>query len=302
MKVTVLGCNGFIGRNLCSHLIESGFEVHGIGLQETASSTNVRYHQLNTQVGYSSVLDSLQNSAAVINAAGSGSVPFSVEHPSLDFERNVAHLSSILSEIRTQNIHCHFIQISSAAVYGNSPSLPIEETGKIDPCSPYGYSKWMAESLCEMYQRLFGQHISIIRPFSVYGPHQKKQIFYDICRKLENDEFPELFGTGRETRDFIHVNDLSRFIEMLIQKRKSEKLIETINAGTGTRTSIELLAREFSKHFANKKIRFKGEKRVGDPSDFQACVKRMKQLGFEPEISLATGVEDYVNWYKQFAS
>jgi len=81
------------------------------------------------------------------------------------------------------NNKCKYLHISSAAVYGNPKQLPVKETDNCQPLSPYGWHKWMSELICQEYFRLYNIRSLIVRPFSVYGPGLRKQLFWDLYGK-----------------------------------------------------------------------------------------------------------------------
>ncbi|MBK6479818.1 MAG: SDR family oxidoreductase [Saprospiraceae bacterium] len=100
-----------------------------------------------------------------INAAGNGSVAFSIGNPKTDFEANTYHVIKILDAIRMYQSECKFLQISSVAVYGNPIKLPINECDNLNPLSAYGFNKLMSEMICKEYHTLYNLPIAIIRPF-----------------------------------------------------------------------------------------------------------------------------------------
>ena len=97
--------------------------------------------------------------------------------------------------------------------------------------SPYGLHKHMAEELCEYYNRIHGYRIRSIRIFSAYGNGLRKQLLWDIYQKYQNTGRIELFGTGEETRDFIHVSDIVRAIELILAYDGPENVINVANGG-----------------------------------------------------------------------
>ena len=231
-----------------------------------------------------------------INAAGNGNVSNSITYPLLDFRANSLEVICILDAIRLYNPECKYLHISSAAVYGNPKQLPIKEDDKLAPLSPYGYHKLMSEIICKEYYHLYNLPITIIRPFSVYGNGLKKQLFWDICEKQLRNKNIILFGTGKETRDFLHISDLLQLINVVIEN--SAFKCDIYNAATGIETTIKQIADIFWKNFPKgKKIGFSGELKKGDPLNWRADISRVNKLGFEPKIKLNDTIIDYINWY-----
>ena len=295
--ILVLGSQGFIGSKLCDYFITRGFNVVGLDVIEQTTSTEYRYVKVNKlNADWDSIFSKVQIDFC-INAAGSGNVQTSITNPLLDFEFNTYDVVKILDAIRRNNTFCKYIHISSAAVYGNPKQLPITETDFLNPISPYGYHKLMSEIVCKEYAYYYGLKISIIRPFSVYGNGLKKQILWDFCQKIQNSSANsiQLYGTGNESRDFIHVHDLAVLIDIIIQKSSFNYNI--YNAAYGKETTINKIADIFQARYPNISINFSGEERKGDPINWCADVSKIQNLGFSPTINIKDGVNQYINWF-----
>jgi nucleoside-diphosphate-sugar epimerase len=236
-----------------------------------------------------------------INAAGSGNVGFSLAHPQSDFDGNTAVVVKVLDTIRRYQPGCRVLHISSAAVYGNPVRLPIPETAAMAPLSPYGFHKYMSEIACREYSVVYKVRVAILRPFSVYGNGLKKQLLWDICQKLQQDDSIQLFGSGNETRDFIHIDDLLQLMHLLIIKGNFDGVV--YNAATGIETSIRTIADLFEQNFAaGKKISFSGNSRAGDPTNWRADISSVTKLGFKPARQFETTLTEYINWFRNTQS
>ena len=301
MKIIIIGSQGFIGSHLCNYFSAKGYKVFGADIIETPANINYTYIKLSR---LSSEWDDLLKQEKIdvcINAAGSGNVAYSVTHPLIDFEANTLDVIKILDAICKHQPACKYLHISSAAVYGNPESLPIKETDTLSPISPYGYHKMMSEIICKEYQHLFGLNISIVRPFSVFGNGLRKQLLWDICTKLLKADEITLFGTGNETRDFIHISDLVLLIDLIIAK--SDFKADVYNAASGSETSIKFVASIFENCFGkNKKINFGGDIKKGDPLNWKAAVNKLSQIGFSPAANLEAEIINYSNWFKELSA
>lgn len=234
----------------------------------------------------------------IIHCAGASSVFNSLEDPYNDFEKNVLTTRNLLEGVRLCSPKIQFIYMSSAAVYGNPEKMPISEEDAFNPISPYGYSKVCAETLIKQYTDIYKIKCAVLRVFSIYGNEMKKQVVYDIFSKFFNPDLTviELFGTGNEERDFIHIEDFKKVIIMFIER----ELTGTFNIASGYSTRIKDLAETIQKVVgSNKKIVFKGESREGDPIKWQVDTNKIKELGFHPSISLYEGIKLYHEWFKQ---
>ena len=133
---------------------------------------------------------------ACINCSGAASVPLSLEFPLKDFNLNTVNVFKILEAIRTYQPKCKFINLSSAAVYGNPNQLPISENVALQPLSPYGIHKLQAEQIGKEFHDFYGMATCSLRIFSAYGNGLKKQLFWDLYQKILNSDSIELYGTG----------------------------------------------------------------------------------------------------------
>ena len=111
----------------------------------------------------------------------------------------------------------------------------------------------MGEELCEYYNRIHGYHIRSIRIFSAYGNGLRKQLLWDIYQKYQNTGRIELFGTGEETRDFIHVSDIMRAIDLILSYDGPETVI---NVANGEEVSIRELAEIYAEKLGAPKISY----------------------------------------------
>jgi UDP-glucose 4-epimerase len=297
LKVLLLGSRGFIGSRLVKFFTAKGYEVFGCDLQEY-SGKEYTYQKISVLSSDFETLFINQQFNACVNASGSGNVAFSVSFPLSDFEANAFSIIKVLETIRKFQTDCKYIHISSAAVYGNPAHLPVSESSEISPLSPYGYHKWISEIICKEYYKCYQLPIAILRPFSVYGDGLKKQLLWDICSRLSTSNSIQLSGTGNESRDFIHINDLVHLIDIILCK--ASFTCEAYNAASGMETSIRSVAQFFEHLYmtGNKKISFSGEARKGDPLNWRADISKITTLGFSPAVPLQKGIANYIQWFE----
>ena len=233
---------------------------------------------------------------AVINAAGSGNVPYSMSHPVLDFEANSLDTIRVLDAIRKHQPTCKYLHLSSAAVYGNPGRLPVQETDPTHPLSAYGWHKLISELLCQEYSSVYGLKTVIARPFSVYGPGLKKQMFWDIYQKIrQQKDAIQLFGKGTESRDYIHIDDLIIALDCLLKKGGMSG--EVYNIASGDETTVRQAVDQFIQHLKiNVICKFDGTVRPGDPLNWRADVTKIEKLGFKPSISMTDGLAKLAQW------
>ncbi len=296
MKILIIGSEGFIGSHLVQHCLALGWQVHGCDLTEYSAAGYV-YTKLSVLSPDLDTLFGHEKFDVVVNAAGSGNVGFSVQQPHSDFEANSLSVARILDALRKQAPQTRFVQLSSAAVYGNPARLPVQETDALQPLSPYGYHKWISEALCREYHQIYGIPVVVLRPFSVYGEGLKKQLLWDICNRLQSGQPLTLFGTGRESRDFIHIHDLVKGVQRVIEQSRFE--MDIYNVAAGAAVTVAQVANALMRHYgATGQAAFNGELKPGDPLYWQADISRLQQMGFVPEVPLETGIAGYVQWFR----
>lgn len=296
-KILILGSEGFIGSHLVSYYLTKGCEVYGCDLFNAPS----QHYNYTTVSRLSPELEDIFRQSEYeicINAAGKGSVPYSVEHPVPDFELNSLETIRLLDTIRRISPSCIYFHISSAAVYGNPAKLPVSEADPISPLSPYGWHKLISEHICKEYSSIYGVKTVVIRPFSVYGPGLKKQLLWDLYQKMvQNVSSMELLGTGQETRDFIFIKDLVACVDLL--SVKAEKSGQVYNVASGSETCIRTIAEMMADRFGWKgTIRFNQQQRKGDPINWKADISKITNFGFQPGIPITEGISKTVLWLK----
>lgn len=299
MIILILGSEGFIGSHLVTSLIYKGFTIIGCDLLEDDTKRNYQYFKVSRLIPDWEILFQEHEFDFCINASGNGNVPFSVSHPQIDFEANTSNVVRVLDALRKRNPNCKYLHISSAAVYGNPIHLPVKEIDRLAPISPYGFNKLMSEIVCKEFYELYEIPITIIRPFSVYGIGLKKQIFWDLCNKINisKDKTVSLYGTGMESRDFIYIDDLIEIIILLVTKDNFQYNI--YNAAVGQETSISWVVEKIRHRLVSKEIKFSGEIRIGDPRNWCADISKIRSLGFQQKVTITTGIHLYLDWFLQ---
>lgn len=296
-RILIIGSEGFIGHHLVVEL-QSRHDIFEVYTCDIVPGNGLTYHwQINPDhVEFDSLFQS-QRFDICINCSGAASVGESHENPLRDHELNVVNVVRLLDAIRRHRLECRFLNLSSAAVYGNPATLPVSEESETHPISPYGLHKMHAEQLCDHYARFFGLNTCSVRIFSAYGPGLKKQLFWDLHCKAQRSDVIELWGTGKESRDFIEVSDLCRALR-LIGERSAFKG-EVINVASGKEVLIEDAARLFIDSYTQgHAVEFNGKTKTGDPRNWCADIERLRSIGFQPELSIELGLRRYVAWLR----
>lgn len=294
-KVLITGIKGFIGSNCAKYFEQKGYEVFGIDIVGEKTPTF-----LQGEVDLNNLKSFNQKFDVIIHLAGSGTVGLAQKCPELEYTKTVGSTNHILEYIKNYNSGAKLIYASSAAVYGDLYSEPIKEYYNVNPISNYGQHKVEAENLCRNYHKNFGLDINIIRFFSIYGEGLKKQLLWDFSNRIMesiHEKSLHCFGTGEETRDFIHISDALLLIELLINKGDK---FQILNGATGVETNVvdvlTLLSNELN--FTGKLV-FDNIIKEGDPKSLIANIDKAKELGFSPKIDWIEGMKRYVNWFRQ---
>ncbi|MEQ8414418.1 MAG: NAD-dependent epimerase/dehydratase family protein [Imperialibacter sp.] len=296
-NVIIVGVRGFIGSHLKTYLENKGYNVYGADVIVDYVAKN--YFLIDTtNDGFESVFKE-QAFDLCVNCSGAASVPDSIRNPRRDYHLNTSNVFGLLNAIRDKQPNCRFINLSSAAVYGNPTSLPVAEEAIPKPLSPYGYHKYMSETICREFYEQFGLATCSLRVFSAYGEGLTKQIFWDLYQKSKAKLKVELFGSGNETRDFIYVLDLVRLIELIAMHGKFHG--EAVNAASGIETSIRSAAETFFSYYPHPpQIKFTQTERQGDPSRWVADISKIKEnYNYSPEFTLEEGLRRYYQWVQQ---
>lgn len=297
MKILVIGSMGFIGKACADFLRKQpGADVYGADV--TTVYDDDKYFLIDaSNADFKSIFGEHQFDWC-INCAGAASVPDSFKHPLRDYLLNVHLVVTLLNAIKDDAPTCKFVQLSSAAVYGNPQALPILEDHTLAPLSPYGIHKKQAEELCALYHQYFSIDTYVLRLFSAYGRGLKKQLFWDLHKKSAATQNLVLFGTGNETREFIHVQDIANAIWALITYPQPAQRI--FNVANGRATTIKYAAELFLQNMGfGGTLNFSGQNREGDPLYWQADTTLLNNLGYHQTISFEDGLTDYCNWLKE---
>lgn len=289
----VTGGAGFIGSHLVDDLVASGHRVRVLDDLSTGSTANLAHHDGKIEFVEGSVCDpglcmaATRDADVVFHLASRVSVVESVAAPGLYRDVVLGGTRRMLEAATTAGVR-RFVLASSCSVYGEA-SPPIGEVARLDPRSPYAAMKAEAEAACR------DAAIPTVCPrfFNVYGPRQRADSPYSgviaVFRRLASaSTSPTIFGDGLQTRDFIHVADVSHGLRLAASASALDPG-EPINFGTGVGTSIVDLASLLGcpdPVFAAA--------RAGEVRHSIARVDRAEErIGFRPAIDLATGLATF---------
>lgn len=301
-RVMVLGASGFIGSHVSAAFLARGFEVVGIGHgkrpeRDLASLGPFRWIEGEITFEGLRALGDLGPFTCAVNCSGSGTVSYAYAQPWLDFHRSVGTTAALLEWARLQKQPTpRVLLLSSAAVYGDIGPRDACEDDACSPISPYGWHKVAAEQLCETYSKHFEVPATVIRLFSVYGEGLRKQLLWDALDKFSRGQF-QFFGTGNESRDWVHVEDAAELVALA--GLVPGTTFDVFNGG-GVQASVRQVLKQLARAYGvEAQLRFSGEIHPGSPIRLTSChAKASRQLGWEAQIPLQSGLRRYANWFK----
>jgi len=297
-NILVIGSEGFIGKNVIEFFDKTQkFNMFSCDIVDN-NYNNVNYFQIDSNNAEYDFIFKDNKIDFCINCSGASDVSFSFSDPIYDFRLNVYNVIKVLNSIKNYSPSCKFIQLSSAAVYGNPERLPISEGDSINPLSPYAFHKLQSEKVCEEYFNFFNINTCIIRIFSAYGKGLKKQLFWDLWQKIKTNNELSLHGTGNESRDFIHVNDVAQAILLIIEKGEFNSTIYNVANGEEVyiKKSVELFC-DIVKWKGT--FNYNNQNKIGYPKNWCADISKIKSLGFKKSIDFQEGLTDYFKWVQE---
>jgi len=293
MNILILGASGFIG-NACYGFFSQNNVVTGVDIRDSHAKGLL----IDTDLHLTKKLIIEKKFDAIVNCAGSSNIKESFSSPQKDYLSNTAYVENIMQLLKHYSPQTKFINISSAAVYGNPEKLPITENTATSPLSPYGEHKLKTEGILRDYSERFKLKTLSVRIFSAYGIGLKQQFFHDLYSKFKaNSEEVKLFGTGKESRDFIFISDIVEAFDILIRSGKFNG--EIYNLAAGEESFIGDTALLFAEILNYKgKVHFTNEQMEGYPLNWRADIQKLKGLGFAPKVKITEGLKLYADWLK----
>jgi UDP-glucose 4-epimerase len=308
MDCVVTGGAGFIGSNLVDALIARGDRVAVIddlssGTRENltgALAAGAQLHELDVRDarGVAGVFADLQPQL-VFHLAAQIDVRRSVADPAADAQVNVLGAINVLAAARESGAQRVVNTSTGGGLYGDAELLPTPEDPPIRPLAPYGQSKLAAEGYFELYTRLFGLSTVSLRYGNVYGPrqdvHGEAGVVAIFCGCLLDGRAPQVFGDGRQTRDWVDAADVVRANLMAA----GSSVIGPINIGHGQETSVLDLLGVLGDVGSARALSLPDPEflpaRPGEVARSRLDVTRARvELGWEPEVSLRDGLERIV--------
>jgi len=304
----VTGGAGFIGSHIVQALLARGDSVRVLDNFSTGKRQNLAKFNHQIEVIEADLRDrqlmieAVRGVDYIFHQAAFVSVPQSMSEPTKCLDVNVQGTATLLEAAREAGVR-RVVMASSAAVYGDSSALPLDEDALLHPLSPYAASKWIDEIYAQLFTDAFDLQAVALRYFNVFGPRQRPDSQYAAAvpifiRCMLDGKPITIFGDGGQTRDLIFVGDVAR--ANLLAAEHPAAAGQVFNICTGQETKLLDLVEILTELFPNAPEPFFTEPRSGDIyRSLGNPIKAKDILGFEPQASLANGLKATVEWMRR---
>ena len=300
-RFLVAGGAGFIGSHIVDRLLKEDMEVIVLDNLYTGTLENISKHKSNRKFRFirgdvrngDLVKRAIKNVDVVFNEAAIVGIPRSIEDPVLANDVNVGGTLTLLKASLEAGVK-RYVQASSASVYGNTNMLPIKETSGPNPISPYAVAELAAENYARVFYSAYGLETVCLRYFNVFGPRQDYSIYSGVIpiflNQLLRGERPTIYGDGKQTRDFVYVEDVVE-VNMLALTTQ-EATGEVFNIATGLPSSICEVLKSLQEKTGTKNLKpLYKRTRSGDIRHSYASIEKAKKfLKYEPNHDLERGL------------
>ena len=303
MKVLVTGGAGFIGSHVVDRLILEGHEVVVVDNLATGKRRNIdraaRFYKMDIQSWRLERVFRNERPNVVMHLAAQMDVRKSVEDPMFDAQVNVLGTLNVLQQAVKHGVRKVIFSSSGGAIYGEQETYPAPETHVMKPLSPYGLSKLCGEQYLSYFQRVSGVQAVSLRYANVYGPRQDPEgeagVVAIFIQKMLNGEQAVINGNGRQTRDFVFVDDVVEAnLAMMGQETQG-----TYNVGTGVETSINDLFRILVQHTGSTCKEMHGPAKKGEQArSVIDSAKLRHEVSWEPKADLSDGLKKTVEYFR----
>lgn len=318
MNILVTGGAGFIGSNLCEHLLDNGHDVACLDNFSTGHIENLLPLIKSFPNSFKLVVGDIRNIKDcqkalegidyVLHEAALGSVPRSIKDPITTNDVNIGGFLNMLVAARDAGVK-RFVFAASSSTYGDSTTLPKVEDVIGHPLSPYAITKYVDELYADVFARIYGIEYIGLRYFNVFGRRQDPNGAYAAViplwvKKMMAHEAPNINGDGEYSRDFTYIDNVIQMNMLALTTTNSEAVNQIYNTAYGERTTLNMLAsylKEILGAFDPEILKIEpthGPNRAGDiPHSLASIDKARRLLGYNPQFSMRQGLEQACQWY-----
>jgi nucleoside-diphosphate-sugar epimerase len=309
LKALVTGVAGFIASHLAERLLADGHDVTGIDnfldnyprhFKEknlALFASHPRFRFVDEDLLRADLNSLIRGVDVIFHLAGQPGVRSSWGQEFSRYTENNIMATQLLLEAAKGTSLAKFVYASTSSVYGDTDDLPMREEGLTRPVSPYGATKLAAEHLCHLYWKAFAVPIVALRFFTVYGPRQRPDMFFQILmRKLLRGEEVPLFDDGEQTRDFTYCGDI---VDGLVSAAAYPGRGDIFNLGGGSRVSVLEAIAAIEKISGRKVNLVRHDRQKGDVRHTSARLDRAREkLNYMPKIGLEQGLRAEWEWIR----
>jgi UDP-glucose 4-epimerase len=301
-RVLVTGGAGFIGSNLVAELVRTGNEVTVLDNISSGYRSNlkpfpsVRLIEKDVR-DRNAVEDAARDCDVIFHLAASVGNKRSIDDPFNDASVNVLGTLNVLEAAKNAGVK-KVVVSSSAGIFGELKFLPIKEDHPVEPDSPYGCTKLCEEKLALAYSKLYSTEVICLRYFNVYGPNQRFDAYGNaipifVFRMLRGEPL-YIYGTGEQTRDFVHVDDV---VQANILAASADGISGVFNIASGKSITVNRLVELIMDYGKGTSAIEYTVKRPGDVLHSLADITAAAGvLGYAPAVRIEEGLRSYVNW------
>ena len=299
MKILVTGGLGFIGCNFVRYMADKAEIIVIDALKYGSNENNLKgldYKFVRGDIcDYELMTELVKGVDAIINFAAETHVDRSISNPFAFIESNVIGTYTILEAMRKVNLEVKLVHVGTDEVYGDIEKGSFKEDDMLKPSSPYSASKASADLIVMAYVRTYGLNAVITRCTNNYGPYQfpEKLIPKAILRAKMDMSIP-IYGTGKNVRDWIYVNDHCEAINLVLERGKRGE-IYNISSGE-EKTNIEVVS-EILKIMQRPGLIEFVEDRPGHDIRYSLDSSKVRELGWKPKYGFSEGLKETVEWY-----
>lgn len=307
MRVVVTGGAGFIGSHLVDGYVERGWDVTVVDDLSTGERNNVNSKArlvVGSVTDPAVVAEVVRPGVDLVNHhAAQMDVRKSVADPVFDAEQNIVASLRLLEQVVKSEVKSVIFASSGGAAYGEPLFVPQTEEHPFAPMSPYGCAKLSVEHYLGYYRQVHGIRAVALRYGNVYGPRQKKHgeagVVAIFAGKMLAGETVTINGTGRQTRDYVFVEDVVR-ANMAVS---TGDMSGAFNVGTGIETSVVELFEAMCEALGGSYPSVHAPAKAGEQSrSVLDGAKLRRAAGLEPPRPLAHGLRQTLEWMKQPAT
>jgi UDP-glucose 4-epimerase len=304
LKVLVTGGAGFIGSHVCDAFVRAGHEVIALDNLSSGRKQNldprVRLEVLDIRDPEAAALIRAERPRVLCHLAAQMDVRRSVEDPRFDAEANILGMLNLLEAARQAEVRKVVFSSTGGAIYGEQDVFPAPESHPTRPVSPYGVSKAAGELYLGYYRAQYGLPYVALRYANVYGPRQSPHgeagVVAIFSQRLLSGRECTIYGEGRQTRDFVYVEDVARANLLAVEK----DFVGPVNIGTGVETDVNRLYTLLARAAGSDRPAVHAPARPGE--QLRSCIDHrlaLRELGWEPGVAVEEGLRRTVAFFRE---